>query len=192
MPFAILVDGQPVEISADREFVTTQLKVQADEAEHYGVEPGAVIEQLIQHPAGSLSAMTPEERDRLCIQQFTEASAPPSGKEIATRSLVLGEGGAISVAVTYQNLPPLPVPEKISRAQARIILSRKPSQYTGMTMLQAVDDYVTNHGDVETKIWWTDGSEFHRDNDLLLQVAALLPLTSDQLDDLFREGADIR
>lgn len=107
MPFAIVVDGQATEIAPDAEFITTRLRVQPDDAEHYGVRAGKVIDQVIRHAPGAVLGLTEADLERYCIETFEEP-APPAGKELATRMLKVSKAGKVSVEVTWRDIPEEP------------------------------------------------------------------------------------
>lgn len=70
------------------------------------------------------------------------------------------------------------VPESVTRARSKIALVRA-GLYT------TVNDYVAQSGDLELQIWWNEPREFERNNPLIAGVAAVLQLTSEQVDALF-------
>lgn len=110
MPFAIIRDGEPVELFPDQPFTTDQIKVQADEAEHYGVKPGKVIEHHLNHPAGALLTMSDDDLARLGIHRFDEPETPP-GKHVTSRLLNIRKG-KVSVSVTLAECGPKPPPQQ--------------------------------------------------------------------------------
>lgn len=78
-----------------------------------------------------------------------------------------------------------PVPATITASQARVALHRA-GLLASVTAL--VDAPQT---DQEIKIFWEYEVELNRDSPALNAMAAALGLTSQQLDDLFRAGANI-
>ena len=77
-----------------------------------------------------------------------------------------------------------PVPEKVSRFQARAALYQ-------MGLLEAAEALTTMAGGL-TEIAWADATEFHRDSPSIAGLAPHLGLTEEQLDDLFRLADTIR
>lgn len=78
---------------------------------------------------------------------------------------------------------PNPVPASVSRAQAKIALSRN-------GLLASVEQAVAAAGR-EVAIWFADALTWRRDNPNILSLGASLNLTPDQIDDLFRQAAQI-
>lgn len=77
-----------------------------------------------------------------------------------------------------------PVPEKVSRFQARAALYQ-------MGLLEAAEALTTLAGGL-TEIAWTDATEFRRDSPSIVGLAPHLNLSDEQLDDLFRLADTIR
>ncbi len=76
-----------------------------------------------------------------------------------------------------------PVPESISPRQARLAL-------LAAGLLDAAEAAVNQAGPV-AKIYWEYAVEWRRDEPVLIQLAAALGLTPEQLDDLFRQAATL-
>lgn len=77
------------------------------------------------------------------------------------------------------------VPRSVSRFEARAAL-----HYAGL--LESVEAYMAQPGvDVITRLAWADATDFERDSPMLASIAALLNLTEQQVDDLFRAAAQI-
>lgn len=78
-----------------------------------------------------------------------------------------------------------PVPDKISAAQAMTALA-------GAGLLDAAQALIdAPETPVAVKIFWNREHEFNRESPALNQMAGLLGLDSDALDDLFRAAAQI-
>lgn len=76
------------------------------------------------------------------------------------------------------------VPRSVTRFQARAAL-----HYAGL--LETVEAYMAQPGlDVITRLAWADAA-FERSSPTLASIAALLNLTEQQVDDLFRAAAQI-
>lgn len=73
---------------------------------------------------------------------------------------------------------PVPVPEVISRFQAKAALSQ-------MALLDDAEALVLSEGALAT-LAWADINEFRRDSPLVNSIAPSLGLDSEELDDLFR------
>lgn len=78
---------------------------------------------------------------------------------------------------------PAPVPEKVSRYQARAALY-------GAGLLGAVDIAVAA-SDPLVQMAWADAGEFRRNSPAINTLGAALGLTDAQIDDLFRVAAGI-
>lgn len=75
-----------------------------------------------------------------------------------------------------------PVPETVSRYQARAALHNAGLLSTVEAAVAAADDELI-------RIAWADATVFRRDSPTILALAEALGLTSTQLDDLFRAAA---
>lgn len=81
--------------------------------------------------------------------------------------------------------PSVPVPESVSRFQARAAL------YTA-GYLEAIEQVMQDLGTpMLSKLAWQDALEFRRDSALVASMGALLSLSEVQIDDLFRLAATI-
>lgn len=87
--------------------------------------------------------------------------------------------------VVPYNPPPVPdpVPELVSRAQAKIALSRA-------GLLPAVEQKVAEAGG-EVAIWYADALNWRRDNAYIASLGAALGLSSEAIDALFQQAAQI-
>lgn len=87
--------------------------------------------------------------------------------------------------VTPGTPPPLPVPEMVSRFQARAAL-----HLAGL--LDDVEALVADpQTDMLTRLAWQDAQEFRRASPTVAAIAAALGMSDAQLDDLFRTAAGI-
>lgn len=87
--------------------------------------------------------------------------------------------------IIIEPAPPTPVPQAVSRFQARAVL-----HLAGL--LPAVEAYMVDpETDMLMKLAWTDAQEFRRDSPTIAAVAASLEITETQLDDLFTQAAQI-
>lgn len=80
--------------------------------------------------------------------------------------------------------PPSAVPQVISRFQARAALLQA-------GLLDAVTAQIEASPDPMARLAWAEAVEFKRSSPLLNGLADALGLTSEQVDDLFRQGARI-
>lgn len=80
--------------------------------------------------------------------------------------------------------PPEPVPQVVTRFQARAALMQAGK-------LSAATAAVEASGDDFTKLAWAEASEWRRDSALVISMATAVGLTSAQIDDLFRTAATI-
>jgi hypothetical protein len=88
-------------------------------------------------------------------------------------------------AVVAYEPPPAPpaVPQDVSRAQAKIALSRA-------GLLSSVEQRVAAAGG-EVAIWFADALRWKRDNPYVASLGSSLGLTPEAIDDLFRQAAQI-
>jgi len=88
--------------------------------------------------------------------------------------------------------PPPPVPESVSAAQARAVLLAT-SHPTAGTMYDAVDALMQAPETTRLiKVWWEYEPTINRDSEALQQMATLLGITSEGLDDMFRAAGAVR
>jgi len=82
--------------------------------------------------------------------------------------------------------PPPPVPQKVTRMQARIVLRRR-------GLFGAVEAYLNANKDTDPEAWeaWNNANDVYRYSALVVHLAALLGLTSDHMDDMFIEAETI-
>jgi hypothetical protein len=105
---------------------------------------------------------------------YVEAPEPPAF-DPETEQLLWD--GAWSVVP----LPPPPVPDAVTPAQAKLALH-------AAGLLDAAEVAVATAG-VEAQIYWTSALTFERQHPLILSIGAALGLTEAQIDDLFRDAA---
>ena len=79
---------------------------------------------------------------------------------------------------------PAPVPEEVSRFQARAAL-------LGAGLLSFVEAAIAASGNPLAQLAWADAQTFRRDSPTVAAMSAVLGLTDAQLDDLFRSAAGI-
>jgi hypothetical protein len=80
--------------------------------------------------------------------------------------------------------PPPPVPQRVTRFQARAALLAAGLLDTAIATVAATNDPFT-------QLVWAEASEWRRDNERLVGLATAIGLNSDQIDDLFRTAAQI-
>lgn len=174
MPYGVIHDGQPVEITPGLAFTTHQIVIGTEEEAAWSMAPiGTVIDSEVSHPGNALEHYAPEDLARFRIQQFAEGAAPPAGHVLATRTLVVANG-AISVAVTYALTP---VPFEVSMMQAQLALA-------AAGKLAAVEAAVAA-ASATVQIYWRTAPTLHRDHPLVASLAAAVGLTSPEVDALF-------
>lgn len=78
------------------------------------------------------------------------------------------------------------VPESITAHQAKTALHRKDPSLNG-----AIKSMLSQPGNEEAKLAWEDRNEFRRDSPFIATLAAAVPLTDSELDDLFIVGGEI-
>ncbi|WP_062233247.1 hypothetical protein [Aureimonas sp. N4] len=96
-----------------------------------------------------------------------------------------GDGWRQTWAVTA--LPPPPVPEEVSRRQAKRALSDAGHLAAANAAIAAIPGKA---GD-DARIDWADAGYFRRDNPLIAALGQDLGLSAEAIDDLFREAAVI-
>lgn len=179
MPYAIIVEGDPVEVPADVPFWTSQLKITTpEEAAWSGWPIGSVIDKVYNHGPTALDAYSDEDRARYAIHRFAVPAAP-DGKVLESYILAM-DGDSVVVTPTFGDPP---VPAEVTRVQGRLQLQRDGKLATIETAVQAAD--------AEIQIYWADTAIFRRDNALLNGMWTALNWTGEALDQTFRDAAAI-
>jgi len=80
-------------------------------------------------------------------------------------------------------VPPVPVPERVTARQARLALN-------AAGLLDDVDAAIAASSR-EVQLTWEYATEIERSHPILAQVATGLGMTSNQMDDLFRQAATL-
>lgn len=100
----------------------------------------------------------------------------------------------VQAALTVEAGPP-PVPASITNYQARAVLDTLPGSAPGRSLFDDIDEAMRAGKDTpEGKMsWqaWEQANEFTRDGTLVNQLAPTFGLTSEALDELFRQAATI-
>lgn len=87
---------------------------------------------------------------------------------------------------------PLPVPQIVSRFQARAaMLSSEPTSAEYPNLLAQIDAAVEASDNAFVKLAWNEAVEWRRDSPTVRALASALGVTDDQIDDLFRAAAGI-
>lgn len=88
--------------------------------------------------------------------------------------------------------PPAPVPQIVSRFQARAAMLMAPSTSDEFpNLLAQIDAAVAASDNAFVRLAWSEAVEWRRDSPTVNALAGALGVTSDQLDDLFRAAAGI-
>lgn len=102
MPFAILVDGHPVELRPGESFTTYQQLVQDDhEAAWSGVPVGQPVQIEATHFPGVLETWGEPDLARFMVSRF-EVPTPPEGKRSTGYDLVVSQSGQISARINVE------------------------------------------------------------------------------------------
>lgn len=179
MAYAIIDNGQPVEIHVGQLFTSTQFKITTEEEAAWSLSPiGSVIEKAYSHPANALEAWDAGDRARYCVHSFAPPT-PPNGKRLVSYTLAL-DGDSVVPTGVYADPE---VPAEVSRLQAKQAL-RIAGRLAGVeTAIAAASE--------EVKIYWADASIFHRNHPTLLAMATALSMSSGDVDALFIAAAQI-
>lgn len=179
MAFAIIVDGQPVEIISGQPFTSTQFKITTDDEAAWSFEPiGTVIDKEVGHGGTALDAWDDADRARYCVHTFALPVAP-DGKHLTGYTLTLDGDSIVATGVFAGPI----VPPEVSRLQAKQAL-----RIAGE--LAAVETAIAA-GSEEVQIYWADASMFHRNHPTLLAMSAALSMSPDDVDTLFIAASQI-
>jgi hypothetical protein len=135
----------------------------------------------IMHPANIASLWTEAERKAVGLYPIVE-SVIPEGK-ISTGSTLTYANDTVTRVHTLADAPPPPVPEVVSRFQAKAALS-------AAGLLPAVEAAIAD-ADPIAQLAWAEAIEFRRQSPTILALAGALGLTDAQVDDLFHAAASI-
>lgn len=98
----------------------------------------------------------------------------------------------VSVTYTVGPAPPEPVPQIVSRFQARAAMLSSPATSPDFdNLLAQINAVVDASGDDFAKLAWAEAVEWNRASPTVNALAAAVGVTGDQLDDLFRAAAGI-
>jgi hypothetical protein len=109
-------------------------------------------------------------------------TAIPKGK-ISTGSTLTFANDTVTRVHTLADAPPPPVPDVVSRFQAKAALA-------GAGLLASVEAALAD-ADPLAQLAWAEAIEFRRQSPTILGLAAALGLTETQVDDLFHAAAQI-
>lgn len=100
----------------------------------------------------------------------------------ATQTWLEHDSAAIE-AVRNPPPPPVVIPQSITPRQIRL-------QLTAMGLRQQVEDWVAAQT-IDIKDWWEFSTVFERNNQKLIDAAAIFGLTSKQIDQMFIEASKL-
>ena len=87
---------------------------------------------------------------------------------------------------------PLPVPQIVSRFQARVAMLASPATADGYgNLLEQIDAAVAASDNAFIRLAWAEAVEWNRASPTVNALASGLGMTDEQLDDLFRAAAGI-
>lgn len=180
--FAVAKGSAAVALPPGQPFVTYRVRATAEDAATLGVAAGDYADMIVSHPPNALDAFGSEDLARYGIQTVAVA-VPPAGQREAGRTLSVSGDGTITCAVTFEAIPPPPVPPVVTRVQGRL-------QLIAEGKLATVDAAVAQAGAV-TQEYWASTGIFRRDNATLAAMWAQLGWSTAALDATFRAAAAI-
>lgn len=181
--FATLdADGRAIELAPGLPFTTYSILISSYEEAAWSFTPiGERASYEANHSPAALDAYGEDDLDRYGIQAL-DMPNPPEGDRLHGYELVVAEG-AISIVPTWEPVPPPPVPALVSRMQAKLALN-------AAGLLDDVETYMLT-APAETRIYWTEVSELHRNHPILTAATAAMGWSEGEVDDLFRAAAAI-
>ena len=123
-------------------------------------------------------------KDNTILEAFLVDEVPEHLSTWTEVPIEVGPGYTFTDGVWSPPVIVPPVPEKVSRFQARAALYQ-------MGLLEAAEALTTMAGGL-TEIAWSDATEFYRDSPSIAGLAPHLNLTEEQIDDLFRLASTIK
>ena len=181
MPYAIVRNGQAVELDPALPFTTYELMVTTEEEAAWSFTPiGQYAPCEVIHAAGSLAGMDSVDRARFRIVRSDPPTPAPG--HTAQYQIIVQDGAPLFIWSEVSTGPQVPV--KVSRMQAKMAL-------LGSGLLAAVEAAIAASDDAALKLYWAEASDFHRDHPALNGMTAVLGMTSEQVDDLFIAASQI-
>lgn len=108
----------------------------------------------------------------------------PADPDFMVYAAYADAGGEVATVIS-RNVSPIPVPESVSRFQARAALWM-------MDFLDDVEAYMAlETTDMMARLAWADAQDFRRDSVFVRAVLPLLAINDAQADDLFRFASTI-
>lgn len=185
--YALIIDGLPVEITgpftAQHVVLVPNPPIDGEEEPEDGWGETPEV-QAVNFPYQWLADSSAEARAEFGILEITPAADPPEGEVLLSAELARVDGQVVEQA-TFGPPPPPPVPLAVSKMQAKLALF-------DAGLLDDVDAYMAGAADARTKLYWAEAADIHRDHPLVAGITALLGLTEQQVDDLFRAAAQIQ
>jgi hypothetical protein len=139
-------------------------------------------EQGISHPANVLTLWTAPALAAIGVYPVQDGPVPEG--HVVTGSSLTWDGQTVTRVFTTEPAPPPPIPEIVSRFQARAALL-----YAGK--LADAEAAVAASGDALTQLAWAEAVEWKRTSPALNALAAAIGMSSSEIDDLFRTAATI-
>ena len=158
MTYAIIRDGVPVEVNGPF-------------ADKNGIS----------HPRQVLRLWSDAELAAIDVYPVTDGTVPDG--HVVTGSALEWDGEKVTRVFTSEPAPPPPVPETVSRFQARAALL----QIGKLADAEAV----VAQADAITQLAWAEAIEWKRTSPALNTLAEAIGLTQPEIDDLFRNAAQI-
>lgn len=185
MKYAQEINGTPVEIPAGWPFATATVRVETDDdAEAFAMPIGAVADCEVSHAGNALELLGEEGRARFGILAIVEPEAPPPGQVIVSTALELVDGAVHRVAV-YGPAPTPPVPTRIHKVWATMVLEA----WGAMDSVEDALDAAWAAGNRSFKRYWNAVGDINRGDPILGAFAATFGWSSEQLDQIFVQGA---
>lgn len=133
----------------------------------------------VKHPAHVLQFWTPEELSEIGVHPVMDAEIPQG--HVATGSSLHWDGETVTQVFETEPAPP-PVPETVSRFQARAALLQA-------GRLGDAEAAVAKASDPLLSLAWAEAIEWKRSSPALNALAEGIGMTQDEIDDLFRAAA---
>jgi len=134
----------------------------------------------IKHPANVLTLWSEAELAAIDVYEVQERAIPEG--HIATGSVLEWDGTTVTRVFTTEPAPPPPVPETVSRFQARAALMLEGRLGDAEAAIAAANDPLMS-------LAWAEAIEWKRSSPALNALAEEIGMTHDDIDDLFRAAA---
>lgn len=142
---------------------------------------GTLTSGDVQFSYETMQLWSDDERKTCDIYTITDDVIPSS--KVATGSTLEFSDGTMRRVWMLEDAPPPSVPDSVSPSQARLALLAAGKLAAVKTAVASADD--------ATQIWFEYATVWERNNPILMSLGSALGLSSDDIDNLFKQASAI-